>query len=711
MSGLGKKYQTQNLAWMSGVHMSPASDRVPDDSSPRAWNASWEQIGDGSVNVRKRRGALVQNTTSLGASVSAQYFFQYLEDDNSFTRYHLLISENGNLSRLNDDKTLTSIGSVAFNGSFSSISAVTANNRMFMVAGCPVTVSGVQGNGLKYDGTTWTLIGLTAPGPPQVVTPTGVGEMTGDYDVALTYYNSDTGHESSRSTELTATGLVSQQLYVSWPAPTDTQIDYVRVYLRKQSISNAFYQAAEIAVTSYVNPGSTTLDISDDEYNALITEAPSETENDPPPTGTLALAWHRNRMFAATANTLYYSKDSDPESFDLELGEIVGPDTGQKIVALVPIWDQLIILMDDSVWTLVGDTPNDFVIRMVHKDVGCVAGGSVVYADDNLFWWSAQGPVVWGVDGSPAKIGRALIWDLVKPDAMNMSNLAQIQGVDDRANSRVMWAIPPSGSVRNTLIIPFKYQIGQFEGEWYALDCASWVLGEDTVGQPTVWLGDYDGYVYRWWASDLDGVYAGTVSGSCSTTTGTISSITSSGFNTSPGLAGKYVYLVSASGTSVPRRQISTNDATTLTLRSPLVGLSTTDTYSFYVGTPDFQFDLKWQDDGQPFQRKRFEFFYLQLKVPASTPVFVDFSYDFRETDTHIRSLTYTSGLATSIWNSSIWDVALWGSVIPTNKRIRVAHCAYTWRARIRHIEPNVPLTLQKVGMSGEVLTDKRGRS
>jgi hypothetical protein len=271
------------------------------------YNGSWERIGDGTAIVEKRPGfTLINGGTALPATVQGQYFYSRRDVATGlYADYHLLFLENGSLRSVHDvSGGLTTYGSNGFSSDITDkyVSGVTAANVAYIVAAVPTTAGGVAGNGLKFDGSTWSVMGITAPAAP-TVTDLVAGLMDGTYDIAISYYNENTGHQSSRSPETTITTSL-KELSVSWVASTDAQVTHVNVHTRNQDISTGFYQATSIAIGTT----SVSLNLDDDDYNALISIAPDEEENDPVPSGTKFLTWHKSRVFAATSAFLYYSK-------------------------------------------------------------------------------------------------------------------------------------------------------------------------------------------------------------------------------------------------------------------------------------------------------------------------------------------------------------------------------------------------------------------
>ena len=647
----GVPYEKFVQEWSEGVHASAQPDLIPDNASPRALNASWDAVGDGSAIVRQRRGLQKFTTSVIGSltnPIIGQAFFQKRETSGAFTNHHLAVGQGGELVVVAGNGVLASVSSVIFNGVPANMSYVVANNRVYIVVGSPIHVDGVPGNGLVYDGVSWTKLGIAGPVEMLAVTPTGSGEMTGTYDVAITFYNETKGIESSRCVETTVV-CTAQQIQVMWDFPPDPQVTHVRIYLRKQEISTGFYKAAEIPVNVALGIGASgTIDISDDEYNGLITEAPGTTDHEPLPDGVKYLAWWRNRLFAATDREVYYSDSESAEAFDVGIFEDPGKDDGQKITAMLVAQDALVILKEDSVYRISGTGPNDWVVELISPTAGCVAPKSVLYTDGNAYWWSARGPVVWTGDGEPMRLGAAFISDLISSDVLNYSLLGQIQGVHDIKNERIIWAVPEVGRAQNTLMLPYKYRLGRFEGQWYAIDVASFLAAEDSIGQPLVFIGGYYGHIFRWWAGDNDGTPTnGTASASFTAAAAAMTEILSTDPGADPTVwTGLYLYVLGPNGESFPRRRIvSWNGSTGAhVLDAPLKGLIVGSVYTWQIGAIDFQFDLKWQNDGMPFMKKRYEFLYTQVKSPAATTLYADISYDYSEAEPHSRVLTVTPG-------------------------------------------------------------------
>jgi len=701
MAGWGKDFETIVPFFREGVHTSAEGDLIPDDALKRARNAAWQSIGDSTAVIRKRRGSRVMNTTAWeGGAIIAQHWFRRLEESGVYTSYHLVVGETGLVGLLQGGNITTYAGVTLSPGD---PMLLTANNLAFLINGSDI-LQGIQSySGVKFDGSTWTRIGILRPDVP-TASASGSGEMTGEYDVALTYYNEDTGHESSRSDAVTVT-VASQSILVSWAPPPDPQVTHVRIQLRKNTISINFYQAAEIPIGTY----STTIDINNDEYNALIILSPDTNDNDPPPSGIKFLAWHRGRLFVADDSTLYYSQIALPEGFDPESYELINPDDGQRITGLFVAHDVLILLKENSTYALIGDGPNDWVIRLISNSIGCVAQKSVVSADGRTYWWSERGPITWDGQLDPEPFGTPLIAADLTADALNYAKLGLIHAAVDAQQERIVWAVPGVGHSQANLLYPYHFRLERWEGIWDPFDIASMVVADDTNGTPWVYLGGYNGRVYRLWDADTDGVYSGTTKSVFVASATTMLTIPIVSLDTTVGLEGLYAVFVDViTGEYLGRYRIASNTAVDFTLTSALVGIEVGQTLYVYIGSPDFQVDCKWFDEGRPFWKKRYEYFYLQTKTPGTSDLYADFAYNFDEITLDTRIFALAGGGSAAVWDESLWDVATWTATVPTNKRVRMGRTGRVWRVRLRHHEPNRPLMLHKAGMRGELLTDKR---
>lgn len=703
--------------WKGGVNTAVRPDRMLDLASfSRGHNTQLFAVGPESAVVATRPGCIMMNATKApgGGTVLAQYNFRrYL---NGFTPYHMVVLATGRLMVMNDsngslaDADSTSL--MPFTAGEYYPDAQVANNCIFIVNGH---------ENVKFNGTNVQGVGITRPSAPTVVDSGVAGNPNGTYDFAITYYNSVTGQESSRS-EYNSVTVASKKITVSWANSSDPQVDTVRVYVRKGTLSGSFFRCIT-GVTPAVNADggytsattSTTVDITDTQINALLNLAPNTTENDPPPVLD-RIRLHQGRLFGVDPtdpSTLLFGKLSTEgiESFDPSFAIPVAPKDGDRIMALESANEMLLILKERSIHVLVGTYP-DWELRLLTNEVGTSSHLSVITVSNITYFWSNFGPVSLVVGQAPVLLGQGLIDNILDQDNINYDLLSTITVGFDEVNLRLLWSLPSITSTRNDFLLPYNINIGAFESsKWDVMDVASIGRVVDVNGKNQLYYGDYNGRIFRYSLSTYtDGVPSGTTSGN-GTAFGS-NTLTDSGaafFTGGDGLAQLYVYLRDANGANLQRKRIGSNTATILTLDSGVTWDITPDaTWEYVIAGPDFQFDFGWNDLGASFWKKRYEFLYIDIVPSASeSTVFVDFFTNMNDT-TIVKSLSFTPDTSGAVWDVDTWDDGLWGGGDAIlHERIRVGAVGRSYLARVRCGQVESPIAITRMGMRGEILTDK----
>jgi hypothetical protein len=512
-------------SWVGGVITALRAEDLPQESSPRGRNSTLLGAGLGRAVVGKRRGAsvLLPAAEALGtlsptplttATVHSQHAYRRVSSG-AYTYTHLAaVKESGDLYTVTPAgvSTLLSAGVFGVNGP--APGWVTFKNRAIALAGS------VRKKVLELSGSLVVQnLGIARP-PARAATSFnwnatagGSGVMTGDYELALTFWNDTAQTESSRSDGYTVTGASADQLTVTWATSPDTQITHVRVHIRKIGTNVNFLRVT--AGTGYVAgkgvpmaTATTVLDLSD--ATILTFEAsPDSAEYDPPaPTENLFGGLiHGGRLLAWSKTGIYWSRFDEPEQFDPEHYEPVAPDDGQELVACHPINENLVaVFKRRAIYALAGTDPNAWELSILDPSVGCVAPDSIVTVEGKTYWWSELGPMMWDGTGAPIQLGYQLLRDTIDPSQTNPAKWAGIVAHVDPPRQQVVFWIPTVGSLVNDRGLPFNYRLGVWESDgWDPLDVASAVTGEDEGGRPVVILGGVYGRCYLWWDSDTDG--------------------------------------------------------------------------------------------------------------------------------------------------------------------------------------------------------------
>ena len=702
--------------WSGGVQNSAEPDAVPKNAYIRARNCALTSIGQNRAAVRKRRGITTLNSTAITGATAVIGIYEFRRrSGSSFTHHHLLVSDNGRLDKIDPDTgVLTAISATAFTSSSTQEylpSFATANNLCFIVNGVDAK---------KYDGTTVYGIGITAPASAPTIADAGdAGNHNGTYEGFVTYYNSATGQESSAGT--TSGSAVVTNSSIDWtniPVSADAQVDQRRLYLRNTGTQANFYLAGTVSNNTATTATTNVTDA------ALVDIGPDTDENDPPVSGVKFICFHKSRLFLADTENVYYSKLDMVESFDPEAYETPNPSDGQQITGLVSIFDLLIIFKTNSVYVLVGDDPDTWAIRPVDNTTGCSTFRSIVVTEGKLYWYSEQGPVVWsGGLEKPVLLGPPLIAQTISPENVSFeaSDLAKVAGARDVIEDRILWSVPQTGQDRNTVILPFSHRILKWESDgWDPMDMCTLATIDGADGQPFVIGGNYAGQVFRFGEDDNDGIRAGTTHTgtfvASGTSMSTITDLTATFDTTGAGLKERKVTIVDPTTEeevdfNLVRHRITSNTATAFTLNTAVSNLVDGTTYKYYIGGPAFDWESSWLHQDDPFSKKRYQFLYYHFRAGGSLSnlkMHFYFSYDDNP-DTSVL-LTVSSDVDVELWDEVDWDEAIWaGGSDEVQDRFRIGRTGTSMMVRMRHFIPDAELTILKLGVMSEMLSEKIG--
>jgi len=722
--------------WKGGIVTATSKDRVPEGAAPLGRNTQLYNIGQGYAIFGKRSGMYRMNktNTSLGAAVIAQHFF----DKNPTTAYHLLVKDtSGDLvSMAPADGTITAIATGFFTGAGLTAQAswATAKALCFVVNGTDAK---------KTNGTAGYNFGIVAPsaadfasGDVTVTTP-GTGVIPADtYDIASTYYNENTGHQSGRSETYSVVVTATDKIQVVIPSIAeigDAQVTHTRLHIRRQSTQSLMVQAiagvaagapvaGDDAVKGWaVDAGTRTLtvDCTAVQLAAFVTLTPGVNENQPPPTGAYALAWHKARMFAATSDELYWTEVSKPEAFNLLDNKIpVAPEDGDPIVGLLPFKDVLLIFKATKTLALVGDDPATWSIQVLDDSVGCVALNGMGVYDNRAWFYSLTGPrMMESPGGGIADITTEFIGPNVGAGYLDLTKLAQIQFVANPYETYVAWIVPEVDQgvtpVRNTHMLPFNFKTNRWMStRWDPIDIRSSCVVEDEGNRSWIMLADYTGWVFKFGTGTTDGVYHTTEKTSGITTSSGVKKVSNSAAAwTINEFAGMYVYVykISEGTASYQRRLIASNTATELTVTTDWddAPYSAVDPFHYVIGGIYFDWRSGWMDPGGSFVKKRFEYVYLHLGSPDAVADFDLNVYTDNDETTPVKHRLVDFSGGSAIWDESLWDLATFAAEGSVYERVRIGHVGKNIQIRLSNIAQGQRVLLYKLGLQAVPRTRK----
>ena len=729
-------------SWPRGVVSAGRPDRIHEESATDATNAALVHITGSPVAAvpQKRLGCSIQTAAGVtgNASILGLDWFRR-RSGATYTDYSLAASSGGRLDKLVGGAwAQADSGTAAWATSDADgiPSMETMNNLWFIVNGADQK---------KFDGTDITKFGIAAPAAPTEAVLGDSGNLNGTYQFKITYYNSNTGHESSASTVSDDCVASSKKVTVSWVAPAgvDEQVTHVRVFVRETSTQSTWFRLnaeadAVLDGGAYAaahggwaviddGAGSIRLDITTASINDLIIKVPGESENNPPSSSASSITKYASRMFYTDGVDLFYSKIGFPEAFDASDYERVNPDDGQRIIGLLAVTEgMLFIFKEHSLYALRGVDPNSWEIRLVSESIGLSGVRSFTTLDGIAYWWSQSGPYQWSSGKGVQPIGFPDVSD--KFDESNVrANLLHTTIVNkDVERQRIFFAYPhDTASARNTKLLVYNHRLQVWEGTWDPMDISALGNLPGTNNAPFLHIGNYSGRLFRMWDGAVDGVRLNsgstfyTLSGSPSETSGaaTLTDSTATFDTANDGLDQLVVIAIAPDGTT-QRRIISSSTGTVLTVTANW-SQKPTSNYTYVIAAPDFSWSTIHSDSVQsrgalgyssvslPFRRKR----YKQLLVSALSATGnanIDVDVHLDTSDTRALSVTASaSEVSGAIFGTAIFDTSVFGEAGVATIKKRIGRSGRAIGFVVRNREPNTHILLLALSYMGTLVSEK----
>jgi hypothetical protein len=310
--------------------------------------------------------------------------------------------------------------------------------------------NGNTGNMKKWDGTTLSNWGITAPSIVATVSTTGTGISAAvGYYYVYTYYNTNTGHESSPSGISACTGVFSNKtVSVGYTASGDAQVTHIKIY-RTLDGGNTAPEKMRL-LTTVVNGTSTYSDTTSDTTLAAITlTAPAALSNDPPPAST-PLAWHAGRIWMYINAKTYFTafeeaKNGVPEESVPSATSTVNAagnvyNWNSEVTSLAAMEDGIAVYLGGRVWKVEGDSLDSFRRYRLLDKRGARAAFAVTSLGSTLAWIDSSRQI-WVSD--LGEIGKDIRTDIKTLDLTKASIAIHISGefhwivVADGANGKL----------------------------------------------------------------------------------------------------------------------------------------------------------------------------------------------------------------------------------------------------------------------------------
>ena len=381
---------------------------------------------------------------------------------------------------------------------------ITFNNRH---------VISIEGDGLfSYDGTIFSQLGQVFPSNPTVASSGAGNTLTAsDYQVALSYYSSQTGFESNRSSgSATVTVASGEQIDVTAiPSTADNgYIDKIRVYIKDITGDSAWLFYEEI------NLGATTSTIDTDTDSTLT----ATLTNGAPISGggKYLSAYGQELAYAGNAtfpSDVFFSEQFLPDAFDdtetsatiniggngpitgIGVGYFSGDNQNPYLVAFKRNHIEL--------FTEASGSPQQVVIS---TELGCASGDTVKVINGDVFFMSTKGfhAIKDGrlvrTQGKHDSIDNGDIEDIFKQNGQSFElNKAQSENffsVYYPTLQQYMTFVGEGNSLTISKSYNFEFEIGGFRPYNFDVIFTGACLGEDGLGEDIVYLCGENGFVY-----------------------------------------------------------------------------------------------------------------------------------------------------------------------------------------------------------------------
>lgn len=354
------------------------------------------------------------------------------------------------------------------------------------------------GNGVdmkKYDGTTTSNWGITAPAAAvTVTTTTGSLTTTRGYQWVICWENSSTGHVSSPSPVSTLTTLTAQNAILTGNTTTDSQVDKTRIF-RTLDGGSIFFQVAQINYSTWTASGYTD-STTDTTLATAATIAPLQNQNNRP-TASKGPVWFANRIWTFDDDTLYYS-NYEENVLGVEEESFASTNQrsfGTEIFGLKVAGEYLLIFTASTIYRIYGDSLATFRMDTLGKKAGC-RNRACVAESGGIVGWLDSTNIVRISDG-------VSITEVSKPIRSDIASIvhasAAVAFFDDGTRHWLMLMDGGAGK-----IYVYDLDTDQWMPPWVVANITGMASGEIAAGTQRLFLGTTSKALFLHTTSYLD---------------------------------------------------------------------------------------------------------------------------------------------------------------------------------------------------------------
>lgn len=303
-------------------------------------------------------------------------------------------------------------------------------------------------------------------------------------------------------------------------------------------------------------------------------------------------------------NTIYTSYIDDnnvprPHGFPIDLAQRVeGGSSNDKLTGVSIIGSGILLTKRGSTFLAEGSYPPYTIGDPISDKLGCISHDTIQSdLSGRAFWLAGKSGIVMSDGFNVSNISTNLrqIFNGSHALGLNTSLYEKTHAVLDIENDvYYLFCASKDSSINNVVIVldmgdgdPKTWKFYYFTG----IEAASSTIVYDENNNPTIYIGDYDGFMYRLNVDYYDGIKLGTLSGNPTSVSGT--TITDSGaafYLNGSGLTGIPVVVENPSTGSINVYKIESNTGTTFTIEGEWEETPTT-SFNYYIGG----YELAWK--------------------------------------------------------------------------------------------------------------------
>ena len=372
-----RRYQLIEVSDLTGgVDLRRAPTLLGPDRARRVNN--WALTSPGELVVRP--GYRQFSTSNLGNNRIQGGVRAYLAST-TFTR----LAWNGAVYSLSDAGVLDS---TALLSTISDTNAVYFPYDRELVA----VLDGANRPRKSTDGVTWTHMGIDAGSSASAVSSVSSGGLSAsEFEVAATFKDRGTGHESNGCPVSTITLGATGAIHVSVSNSTDAQTDAIVLYARNKTAGETVLRKASSAAMVGGAGSNSTYRISSSDWSA---NAEIPTNHNVPGAYKFAVPW-KNRWWAAdptVGNRIHFTELFLNQAWPTLYFIDIPFERGDDIHAIIPQGDTLLVFGRAKVFLIIGQTSLDFVVRpSAGAQAGALGFRAAVAIENGVLHAAAEG--------------------------------------------------------------------------------------------------------------------------------------------------------------------------------------------------------------------------------------------------------------------------------------------------------------------------------